>query len=168
MTEKIKAINQSRNIGMMDKKSFLGGLRFQPYDNRRPQRGGHRPQVAQNPRHSPSNQFRQSLQQNQSEHQGKRRQADSEEVTRKKARTEAVSHSDIIAIGKAQSESFKAGRQSPTPRPHVTTSVRPRPQRAAMCKICTSLKQPYNVGNIFSDNIHVYWLCVRNIYMVVK
>ena len=25
------------------------------------------------------------------------------------------------------------------------------------------------VGNIlFSDNIHVYWLCVRNIYMVVK
>ena len=37
-------------------------------------------------------------------------QADSEEVTRKKARTEAVSHSDIIAIGKAQSESFKAGQ----------------------------------------------------------
>ena len=34
-----------------------------------------------------------------------------------------------------------------------------------MCQICTSLKQPYNVGNIFSDNIHVYWLCVRNIYI---
>ena len=45
----------------------------------------------------------------QSEHQGKRRQADSEEVTRKKARIEVVSHSDIIAVGKAQSESFKAG-----------------------------------------------------------
>ena len=58
--------------------------------------------------------------------------------------------------------------QSPTPRPHVTTSVRPRPQRADMCKICTSLQQPYNVGNIFSDNIHVYWSCVRSIYMVVK
>ena len=58
VTEKIKAINQSRNIGMMDKKSFLGGRRFQPYDNQKPQRGGHRPQVAQNPRHSPSNQFR--------------------------------------------------------------------------------------------------------------
>ena len=55
VTEKIKAINQSRNIGMMDKKSFLGGRIFQPYDNRRPQRGGHRPQVAQNPRHSCSN-----------------------------------------------------------------------------------------------------------------
>ena len=50
----------------------------------------------------------------------------------------------------------------------MTRSVRPGPQRAAMCKLCTSLKQPYNVGNIFSDNIHVYWLCVRNIYMVVK
>ena len=34
-----------------------------------------------------------------------------------------------------------------------------------MWKICTSLKQPYNVGNIFSDNIHVYWLCVRKVYI---
>ena len=59
-------------------------------------------------------------------------------------------------------------KQSPTPRPHVTMSVIPRPQPADMWKISTSLKQPYNVGNIFSDNIHVYWLCVRNIYMVVK
>ena len=67
VTDKIKAINQSRNIGLMDKKSFLGGRRFQPYDNRRPQRGGHRPQFAQNPRHSPSNQFRQSFQQNHSQ-----------------------------------------------------------------------------------------------------
>ena len=47
-------------------------------------------------------------------------------------------------------------------------SVRPRRQRAAMCEICTSLKQPYNVGNIFSDNVHVYWSSVRSIYMVVK
>ena len=66
VTEKIKAINQSWNIGMMDK-VFLGGRRSQPYDNRRPQRGGHRPQVAQNPRHSPSNQFRESFQQNHSQ-----------------------------------------------------------------------------------------------------
>ena len=58
--------------------------------------------------------------------------------------------------------------QSPTPRPHVSTSVRPRPQPADMWKISTSLKQPYNVGNIFSDNIHVHWSYVRSIYMVVK
>ena len=58
--------------------------------------------------------------------------------------------------------------QSLTPRPHVTTSVRPRPQLADMWKISTSLKQPYNVGNIFSDNIHVHWSYVRSIYMVVK
>ena len=34
-----------------------------------------------------------------------------------------------------------------------------------MSEICTSLKQPHNVGNTFSDNIHVYWLCVRSIYI---
>ena len=55
--------------------------------------------------------------------------------------------------------------QSPTPRPHVTTSVRPRPQPADMWKISTSLKQPYNVGNIFSDNIHAHWSYVRSIYI---
>ena len=58
--------------------------------------------------------------------------------------------------------------QSPTPRPHVTTSVRPRPQPADTWKISTLLKQPYNVGNIFSDNIHAHWSYVRSIYMVVK
>ena len=45
--------------------------------------------------------------------------------------------------------------------------LRPRPQPADMWKISTSLKQPYNVGNIFSDNIHVHWSYVRSIYMVV-
>ena len=50
----------------------------------------------------------------------------------------------------------------------MTTSVRPRPQPADMWKISTLLKQPYNVGNIFSDNIHAHWSYVRSIYMVVK
>ena len=62
-------------------------------------------------------------------------------------------------------DSLHTSYQSPMPRPHVTMSGRPRPQPADMCKIYTSLKQPYNVGNIFSDNIHVHWSCVRSIYI---
>ena len=55
-------------------------------------------------------------------------------------------------------------KQSPTPRPHVTTSVRPRRQQAAMCKICTSLKQPYT-WEIYSVIISMCIGCALEIYI---
>ena len=54
--------------------------------------------------------------------------------------------------------------QSPTTRPHLTTSVRPRRQRAAMCKICTSLKQPYT-WEIYSVIISMCIGCTLEIYI---
>ena len=46
----------------------------------------------------------------------------------------------------------------------MTTSVRPRRQRAAMCKICTSLKQPYT-WEIYSVTISMCIGCALEIYI---
>ena len=46
----------------------------------------------------------------------------------------------------------------------MTTSVRPRRQQAAMCKICTSLKQPYT-WEIYSVIISMCIGCALEIYI---
>ena len=92
VTEKIIAINQSWNIGMMDKKSFR---RAQVSAVRQSETPTGRPSTAGCSK--PSTQPVQSIQavvptEPQSEHQGKRWQADSKEVTRKKDTLNIIMH----------------------------------------------------------------------------